>query len=57
MASLKIFTGISPSHEAFLSLRAKISLLISSDEPKLKVNKSEYVMFDDLIFTMLIWLW
>ena len=53
MASFKIFTGISPSLEAFLLLRVKISLLISSDE----VNKSKCVLFEDLIFTMLIWLW
>ena len=62
MASFKIFTGISPSLEAFLLLRVKISLLISSDETKSKVNKSECVLFENLIFTMLIpygyvWLW
>ena len=57
MASFIIFTGVSPSLEAFLLLRAKISIFISSDETKLKVNKSECVLFDDLIFTMLIWLW
>ena len=57
MASFKIFVGISLSIEAFLLLKVKISVLISSDETKLKVNKSEFVLFEDLIFTMLIWLW
>ena len=57
MASFKILTGISPSLEAFLLLRVKISLLISSDETKLKVKNSDCVLFEDLIFSMLIWLW
>ena len=55
MASFKIFTGISPSLEAFLLLRVKISLLISSDETKLKVNKLECVLSEDLLFSMLIY--
>ena len=57
MASFKILTGISPSLEVFLLLRFKISRLISSDETKLKVNSSDYVLFEDLIFSMLLWLW
>ena len=47
MASFKKFTGISPSLEAFLLLSVNISLLISSDETKLKVNKSGCVLFED----------
>ena len=50
MASFKILTGISSSLEAFLLLRVKISLLISSDETKLKVNNSECVLFQDFFF-------
>ena len=57
MASLNILTGVSPSLEAFLLLRVKISLLISSDETKLKVNNLECVLFEDLIFSILIWFW
>ena len=57
MASFKIFVGISLSIETFLLLKVKISVFISSDETKLKVNKSEFVLFEALIFTMLIWLW
>ena len=45
MASFKILTGISSSLEAFLLLRVKIYLLISSDKTKLKVNDSECVLF------------
>ena len=55
MTSFKIFTRISRSLEAFLLLRVKISLLISSDETKLKVNKLECVSFEDLLFSMLIY--
>ena len=55
MTSFKIFTRISRSLEAFLLLRVKISLLISSDETKLKVNKLECVLFEDLLFSMLIY--
>ena len=54
MVSFKILTGISPSLEAFLLLRVKISLLISSDETKLKVKNLDCVLFEDLIFSMLI---
>ena len=50
MAFLKTLTGVSPSLEAFLLLRVKISLLISSNETKLKVNNSEYMLFGDLAF-------
>ena len=50
MAFLKTLTGVSPSLEAFLLLRVKISLLISSNEIKLKVNNSEYMLFGDLAF-------
>ena len=50
MASFKILTGISSSLEAFLLLRFKISRLISSDETKVKVNSSDCVLFEDLIF-------
>ena len=57
MASFEILTGISPSIEAFLWLMVKIFFMISSDETKLKVNKSECVLFENLIFSMLIWLW
>ena len=57
MASLNILTGVSPSLEAFFLLRVKISLLISSDETKLKVNNLECVLFEDLIFSILIWFW
>ena len=39
MASFKILTGISPYLEGFLLLKVKISLLISSNETKLKVKK------------------
>ena len=46
---------MSRSLEAFLLLRVKISLLISSDETKLKVNKLECVSFEDLLFSMLIY--
>ena len=56
MTSFKILTGISPSLETFLLLRVKISLLISSDEAKLKVKNSYCELFEDLIFSMLIWL-
>ena len=45
MASFKIFVGISLSIEAFLLLKVKISVLISSDETKLKVNKSECLVW------------
>ena len=57
MASFEILTGISPSIEAFLWLMVKIFFMISSDETKLKVNKTECVLFENLIFSMLIWLW
>ena len=57
MASFKISTRISHSLEAFLLLRIKISRLISSDETKLKVNNSGCALFEDLIFSMLIWMW
>ena len=57
MTSFKIFTGISSSLEAFLLLRVKISLSISSDEARLNVNKLECVLFEDLIFSMIIWSW
>ena len=57
MASFKILTGISASVEAFLLLRVKISHLISSDETKLKVKNSECELFEDLIFSILTWLW
>ena len=45
MSSFKIFTGIPPSCETSLLLSVKISLLISSNETKLKVNKSECVVW------------
>ena len=54
MASFTILTVISPSLEAFLLLRVKILFLISSDQTKLSVNTSEYVLFEDLVFSMLI---
>ena len=57
MASFEILTGISPSLEAFLWLMVKMFFMISSDETKLKANNSECVLFENLIFSMLIWLW
>ena len=54
MTCFEILTGISPSLKAFLLLGVKISLLISSDETKLKVNNSDCVLLEDLIFSMLI---
>ena len=57
MASFKKLTGISPSLGAFLLLRVKVSRLISPDETKLKVNNSDCMLFEDLVFSMLIWVW
>ena len=57
MASFKILTGISPYLEGFLLLKVKISLLISSNETKLKVKNSDCELFEDSILSMLIWLW
>ena len=57
MASFEILTGISPSLEAFLWLMVKMLFMISSDETKLKANNSKCVLFENLIFSMLIWLW
>ena len=48
MASFNILTGISYSLEALLLSRVKSSLLISSDEIKLKVNNSDCELFEDL---------
>ena len=52
MASFKILIGISPSlslEAFFLLLRINIGL-ISSDETKLKVNNSDCVLLEELMF-------
>lgn len=49
--------GISPFFEAFLLLTIKIICLISSGDAKLKVNYTGCVLFEELIFSMLVCLW
>ena len=57
MASFKILTEIYPSLETFLLSRVKFSRLISSDKTQIKADNLDCVLFEDLIFSMLIWLW
>ena len=57
MVSFKILTGTSLSLKALLLSRTKISRFISSDKTKLKVNHSDCVLFEELIFSMSIWHW
>ena len=44
-------------HEKVKILTGKTYCLVWSDKTKLKVNNSDCVLFENLLFSMLIWLW
>lgn len=53
MTYFKTLPEMSPSLEAYLLLRINIFCLILSDEIDLKVNESDWMLFEDLFFSLL----